>query len=201
MKVGDAMNRNFFDFFKQYLLDHHKDEIHTFISYYQTLLQNKKELQPLITDYENWNFNIQHEKDHDGYSNGKFEIWLYRYETGELESEDYVHEEYPNYHYELNLTFEERYWGYCMCSSEDDGYNAEHACCGNGCDWIAPSFDLYKIENISHSSFNGVEKDLWKIEEEWGEHLVEHKEEIKRNKLKRIESEIKRLLEEKESLL
>jgi hypothetical protein len=111
-----------------------------------------------------------------------------------------MYREYANHYYELLLGRDERHWGYCECTSDHEGYNVKYDCCGNGCDWTAPSITIKKISESSFS-FKGVEKDIWELEEKWKDHLHSFNETVKQNKLNRIEEQLARLQKEKEELL
>lgn len=188
------MKKDFFKTLKQYFLNEHQDELSKFIPYYETLVQHEKELLALIIDFQEWDVHIQHdEHDHDGYTNGTLEFLLERGEHPSLES--------PNYHYEIELLRDDRYWGYCDCEPTDEGYNKEHECCGRGCDWVAPSFRLKKIVSEGYGSFNGQECDMWELEGKWENYLKVYKDEKKRQRMEYIEEQMERLKKEKESLM
>ncbi|MGG2091344.1 hypothetical protein AB1283_01080 [Bacillus sp. S13(2024)] len=191
------MKKGFFEELKDYLLVK-KNELHEYIGYYETLLQNKDELKPLIDDCDKYFFEIRYDEDDtDGYTNGKFIVYLYEKDL----LEDHGWQSYLEHHYEITLNYDERYWGYCECTSDMMGYNETHKCCGNGCDWVAPSFGISKIETIHNSSFNGEQRDLWELEKKWDTYLIDHKDKEKQLKLKRIEEQLKYYEEEKQRLL
>ncbi|PHA03047.1 hypothetical protein COE51_01510 [Bacillus pseudomycoides] len=192
------MNKSFFESLKDYLLAERKDELYEYIGHYETLLQDKEGLQPLIDDCEKYFFEIRHdEDDSDGYTNGKFIVYLH----DEYNPENFGLSNQLNYHYEISLKYDERYWRYCDCTPDMKGYNEAARCCGEGCDWVAPSFELEKIETIHNSSFNGEQRDLWELEKKWDTYLIDHKDKEKQLKLKRIEEQLKYYEEEKQRLL
>jgi hypothetical protein len=172
--------QDFFEYFKEYLVEEHKDELYKFIHHYETMLQQKERLQPLLDDYEEWNFDIHYEqsKDEEYSENDKFVIYLYKEHKDEY---DYV-AEYADYHYELELEWEGRMWGYCMCKPDDDEYVEEKGCCGVDCDWYAPAITIRKIVGLGYVSFDGKERDLWELEKKWDTYLKN----IKRNKDKSV---------------
>lgn len=86
------------------------------------------------------------EDDTEGYTSGKIKIYM------------------DKYNYSIDFRFDERMWGYCECSPKKTGYNTEHGCCGNGCDWYAPSFSITKEIHIGHNSWTGYESDYWEYE-------------------------------------
>lgn len=85
-----------------------------------------------------------------------------------------------DYHtiFKIKLMYEPRYWGYCECDEEDEGYDARHKCCGYGCDWNAPSFEVYKEEYVGRSSFSGIQHDIWDLEDEYYNITLEKKKEL-----------------------
>ena len=99
-----------------------------------------------------------------------------------------------NVTFKIKLMFEPRHWGYCQCSTEDKGYDTRHKCCGNGCDWDAPSFEVYKEEYIGRSSFSGIEHDIWDLEDEYYNITLEKKRELE------IKSELDSLKRDRESI-
>lgn len=200
------MSKDFFEYLKQWLLSEHKQDLHTYIPYYETIKQHKEQLQPLIDDFQEWNFDIHEEHDEEEYyTDGKLVIYLWRWIGEEPTEEEQWHgfgkQEYAQYKYEIELLHDPRHWGYCMCKPTDTGYNHNHKCCGNGCDWTAPRFSLVKVIDVGQGSFAGIERDMWELEEQWSEHLKEHEEKKKQDELHRIEEQLKRLEDEKQRLL
>lgn len=194
------MEDKFFRALKEFLLREYKDDLLTFVGYYETLLQHKDKLQPLFDDLEKWKFDIRYENDNsEGYTDGKFEVHLYQ--TDPHNNGDGFYDEYASYHYEIELLDDQRMRSYCQCTPEDEGYNPKYDCCGEGCDWYAPSFRLTKIDTMLHQSFNGDAKDLWKLEEQWDEYLIRYKEKQKQLQLEEIEERIRDLEAQKFGLL
>jgi len=70
-------------------------------------------------------------------------------------------------YYELTINYQSDYCGYCMCTEEDEGYNEEHRCCGVECDWEYPTLKIKRVENVAYEEFEGLQKDLWKAEDEF----------------------------------
>lgn len=191
------MKGDFFGQFKSYLLSHHKDELTGFIQYYETLVQAKDKIEDLINDSEKYYMDIRYQEDKtDGYSDGSFEFHFYEKPL----SADYGWQSHLGYHYEMDLGYDERYWGYCECSPEMEGYNPVHKCCGNGCDWTAPRIEIRKISDIALHAFDGVERDIWELEKNWGKHTENHEEELRKQRLKQLEDQIKELEKEKNLL-
>jgi hypothetical protein len=191
--------QDFFEYFKEYLLKEHNDELHKFIHHYETMLQQKERLQALLNDYEEWDFDIHYEqsKDKKFGGNDKFIIYLYK----EYKSEHDYSAEYADYHYEIELEWEDRMWGYCTCEPDDVGYVEEKKCCGISCDWYAPAITIRKIVGLGYIKFDGKERDLWELEKKWDTYLKEHKEKQKQERIKYIDEQIARLEEEKQRLL
>ncbi|MFS0643805.1 hypothetical protein [Siminovitchia sp. 179-K 8D1 HS] len=192
------MKGNFFEGFKEYLLSRHKDNIKTFIPYYETLKQIEVSLKELIDDTEKYHWDIDYDADKTGgYTNGIFTVNLYN----EDPSNDYGWQSILDHEYKIDLLTDERYWGYCVCTPEMKGYDPVHRCCGDGCDWIAPSIYVTKIRKVASHSFDGVERDMWKLEREWIKEGIDHDEELKKRRLQEIEEELERLKNEKLRLL
>lgn len=122
-----------------------------------------------------------------GYTNGKIRILI---EKPEKENE-MMYAAYYDYCYYLEFTYDERYWGYCMCDPQDEGYIEKHQCTGNGCDWVAPSFHIEKSISLGGGRWEGTEKDYWAYEEKFN--LVEE------NKNKEVEKHRKE--QEKQRLI
>ena len=92
--------------------------------------------------------------------------------------------------YDIIIKEDFRMIGYCMCGETDEGYDEIHKCCGVKCDWCKPTFFIKKIEYIAHRvDFKGLQKDLWKAEDEFIEkyfgkdELIEEKKNEKKNQL------------------
>lgn len=96
------------------------------------------------------------------------------------------------YYYNIKLTYSEKWHGYCECKPGDEGYNAEHSCCGCGCDWDCPSVQVQKIETILYADFPGHQRDLWKYDDVLEEELGV----VKRDKVKQIVEKISSQIEE-----
>ena len=134
-----------------------------------------------------------------GYSCGSIYIYIEE-PLGAENSED------EQSSYRIDFLYDCRYWGYCECEPYDEGYDENHNCCGDGCDWEAPSFRLTK-ERITSFSWSGKEKDYWEYENEYKKRLqikAESNSVLKEhlNKMERqeIENEIQRLKERLMSL-
>lgn len=61
----------------------------------------------------------------------------------------------------IDFYYDERSYGYCMCTPDMPGYNKLHNCCGHGCDWSAPAFRVEKSECVMGYRFDGDEADVW----------------------------------------
>lgn len=200
------MKTNFFEELKKFVINEHQEDQYfiQYIRYYETMLQNKEVLHSLLSDLEKWKMDIHHQEDKtEGYTFGKWVIYLWDYESEEQDSDSELYRDdskSPNYHYEIELTRDGRYWGYCECTPDMEGYNEKYKCCGDGCDWVAPSFTLSKVEEC-YGKFKGDERDLWKLEGKWEEHLGSYNKKLKEKRLRNIEEQLKRLEEEKAKLI
>ncbi|MEC4565443.1 DUF5320 domain-containing protein [Paenibacillus sp. CMAA1739] len=114
-----------------------------------------------IEEISNNNYLINgYDKDNTGgYTNGRIRILI---EKPEEETK-------CDYCYFIEFGFDERYWGYCQCKPDDEGYSVKHECCGNDCDWVAPSFHIEKCIYIGGDSWDGCENDYWKYEQKYYE--------------------------------
>jgi hypothetical protein len=191
------MKGSFFEQFKKYLLNEHKDQLEMFIPYFETTLQVKDKLSEILEDAEKYYMEIRYENDkQDGYTNGELEFHFFTKNP----DEDYAWDSSIGHYYKMELLEDPRHWGYCDCDPKMELYDPIHNCCGNGCDWYAPRIDISKISEVAYHSFDGVERDLWQLERKWKDDKTDYEEEMRKARLKRIEDEIRRLEEEKTQL-
>lgn len=114
-----------------------------------------------------------------------------------------LYEGFENYHYEIDFFYDPRDWGYCECTSDMSDYREDKRCCGHGCDWWAPAFEIRKSFKMGNHSWNGDEHDYWDFEDKFyadDNELADKKaEEDKARMIKelknRIEAESKKLAE------
>lgn len=161
---------------------------------------HKDEYKNFILDLSKFDYWINYEDDtSDGYTNGRIDVLLIDRITN-TEKTISIMTLPKNFYYSIEFTRDERHWGYCECTPEDDGYQADKECCGYGCDWNAPAFNIKKIEYIGSSSWNGDEHDYWEFEDAFyksDDELAEEKaEKEKTEKLKSLETELNRIQEE-----
>ena len=115
----------------------------------------------------------------------------------------YDSKETKDFQYEIDFLYNQRDWGYCQCTPDMKDYREDKHCCGHGCDWWAPSFEIRKSYRINIQSWDGDEHDYWDFEDEFylsDKELAEKKENEDREReiweLKsRIEADQKRLAE------
>lgn len=198
------MKKDFFEALKSYFIEDHQEDLHKLIPYYETLLQHKDKLTPLLNDCQEWDFTFYY-RDNDSreYNIGSLTVYLHR-NVGELienEWSDYYEQEGADYYYIIAFIDEPRMWGYCCCEPEDEGYNKEYHCCGVGCDWYAPSFEVDKVYSICCGSFEGLERDIWELEKKWDTYLEVYKDKKKLAELDQIETQLKELEKRKNELL
>lgn len=184
------MKGNFFEQFKQYLLEDHKDELSKFVPYYETLKQHEDKLKPILEDCEKYYLEFYYHSDEDGgYSEGHFSLNLYKNdpysEDGWKSSIDYM--------YIIKLLNEDRMTGYCECSPEHQGYNPVHQCTGYGCDWYAPSINITKVYGVANFSFNGYQYKLWELEEKRIKNKEDHNEKLRQQQIKYIKQQMDEL--------
>jgi hypothetical protein len=178
--------RNFFDDLKQVLIEQNVSNGH---GYFETIKQNAEKIREIITDYETNEMYIGYEADTtDGYSDGCLNVTFRDWSQG-------------NYTYSIQLLYDERYWGYCQCTPEDEGYDPVMNCCGNGCDWTAPRISAVKTIRLAFASFDGSEKDLWKLEEDWKQEYEEVEEDKVAAQVKWFDEQIAEIQKRKEMFL
>lgn len=138
---------------------------------------------------KNWLINGYDEDTTGGYTNGRIRILIEKTE-----------EEYEDYCYYIEFLYDERNRGYCQCTSEDDGYDKEHGCCGIDCDWTAPAFIITKEVSMGYNTWEGQQRDYWEYEKRFNLKQENKNKEIeeykKQQKKARILEEMKRLLNE-----
>ena len=124
-------------------------------------------------------------------------IDLYKYiEVSSDGSFDECFDDYetPDYEYLITFQYDSRDWGYCECTPDMPDYREDKHCCGHGCDYSAPSFDLYRVRKIAGNSWKGDEHDLWDFEDNFylsDKELSDKKEkEDKEAKIKELHSVI-----------
>lgn len=144
--------------------------------------QRIEEYPDFINDIKNKEYYINQyiPDDSEGYTNGKIEIFIKKKNP----DTDLLIDQYTDYHYIIEFLFDERPWGYCQCTPEDEGYNEEHQCCGDGCDWTAPAFNILKVIDYGRTSWDGIEKDYWGYEDKFN-----LKEENKNKKIEEFKKE------------
>jgi len=171
-----------FNELKDMMLNREKEHLKTLIPYYETIRQHQDKIKELTDEIsKSKSISVQYEYDpEEYYSEGKIIIIFH---MDSLISQ-------PDFHYEIELLHDERHWRYCMCDENDNGYDLTKGCCGNGCDWTAPQISVNKVNNVVYESFDGVEKDLWELEEKWEKKLSDYKEKIRQEELNRLENHL-----------
>ena len=155
------------------------------------LCQSIKNNKEFLDDINNYIYDITYKNSEEYLSIGILAIDLY----------DEVKDEYLNYIYEIEFSYDERLWGYCECSKEDKDYDERYKCCGHGCDWSAPKYSIRKIEQICTNSWEGDQHDYWDFKDNFYNVTEEEKEkEIKNNRIKELEEMIKRCKKELDEL-
>lgn len=144
---------------------------------------------------DRWHINGYDEDFSGGYTNGKIRILIEKPE--EEKESDLMVDSFEDYCYYLEFTHDDRHWGYCQCLPDDNGFNEKYNCCGNGCDWSAPSFTIYKEIYLGGGTWKGNESDYWKYEEQFNRNSENKNEEVeqykKQQEKERIEKQIKEL--------
>lgn len=170
------------------------EDVSFLVSVVDQQIENYKEFMDDITKHK---YHIDsYEEDHsEGYTNGKIRILIEKSEE-EKESQ-YLIDAYYDYCYYIEFLFDQRHWGYCQCTPEDEGYNPKYDCCGCGCDWDAPAFRLIREYVLGCSSWDGEERDYWNYKEQFEVNEQNKNEEVenfkKEQKKLELEAEIARL--------
>ncbi|WP_195966776.1 hypothetical protein [Clostridium sp. 1001283B150210_160208_E6] len=156
------------------------------------LEQRLDECTELLEDLKNHGYYIDTENidEEDYWTYAKLRIGFYDIEDDEDDCN------YLNFTYKIDFIRDERNWGYCTCSEDDEDYDARHKCCGHGCDWSAPSFTIRKEYYTGNYSWNGDEHDYWDFEDKFYNVTLEEKEDLqKKTQIKSLEEQIKTLTE------
>jgi hypothetical protein len=181
----------FFELLKQELVEIEKQEQHfDACGYYETILQHKDKLEPILIDCNKYEFGFHYQTDPEGYTSGSLMIYFYNeYDNPNI-----------NHHYVIKFCDDPRHWGYCQCTPEDPGYNPRYDCCGMGCDWTAPRIEINKIEYITSFAFNGHQKDIWELRDKWNGVTEEvHKKQIQ-SEINQLNKQIQQIEERKKLL-
>lgn len=173
------MNNNFLERLKVFLSDNSNIPNNIPVwAYYYIICNNPEQMKSITEDCSIYGFDIYFEENKDSddhYTEGSLVINLHKLENNGLSD----WENNLDYHYRISLDVNDRMTGYCTCSTNDEGFNYEHECCGAGCDWYEPCIRISKIEGLGYVEFDGYERDLWRLEKEW----KGIKEETRDNKL------------------
>jgi hypothetical protein len=175
------------------------------ICYMVSVIEQKiEECEEFMQELSNkkWVINGYDEDYINGYTNGEIRILIEKPEE-EKESE-YLVDAFEDYCYYIEFLFDERMWGYCQCTPEDEGYNEKYKCCGVGCDWVAPAIRITKEVDLGYYKWEGYERDYWEYEKQFykkEENKSKKVEEYKKQqRIKEIQRQIKQLQEELEKL-
>lgn len=170
-------------------------------SLYQSFKNETDKYKNFIEDLEKWSdyyVNVEDVK------NEIAQVMIVLMKYKDIDEEDcYDDYDCPNYDYRLAFSYDERYYGYCMCTPEMEDYREDKKCCGHGCDATFSSFELHKIIRVACDRWHGDEHDYWEFEDEFyasDKELAEKIEKERREKeimsLKaRIEADSKKLAE------
>ena len=157
----------------------------------------KEEYKDFITHLSKYNYQINYSEDKsEGYTNGSIDIYLYQRNS---EYEEW-NTPFENFSYNIEFTKDQRYWGYCECTSDDEDYREDKNCCGHGCDWTAPEFRIKKVIDIGIDSWHGDAHDYWDFEDNFyksDKELAEEKaKKDKELKIKYLQDNINKMQKE-----
>lgn len=150
--------------------------------------------------YETFLKDITYERNYEIYQKTSCDpsIWMVKifktFDEYLEESEVNKNCEVIKYEYEINFSFDERYWGYCECEPDDKDYREDHKCCGHGCDWTAPTVSIFKCYKYDSGEWEGDEHNYWDFEDSFYKDVLEEKarkeEEEKRLRIEELEKQI-----------
>lgn len=163
--------------------------------------QNIDQCKEFIEDISKNRYYINgYEEDNsEGYTNGKIRILIEK--PDEEKESEYMVDAYHDYCYYIEFLYDERMWGYCQCSPEDEGYNEKHKCCGHGCDWTAPAISITKEINSGYYKWQGDEADYWTYKEEFLTNEQNKNEEVEKYKKEQEKESIRRQIASLQSKL
>lgn len=160
--------------------------------YYHTALQHQDKLQELIDLCEKHEFGFYYyePEEDEYYGQGQINVWF----DGDFG------DKLPEFNYKLNLSWDQRHWGYCECEPTDKFYNPEHKCCGMGCDASFAEITLVKSKDTVFS-FNSQKRDLWALQAQWnGQGKDEYERKQKEAQLENLNKMIEELVETQNKL-
>ena len=124
-----------------------------------------------------------------GYTNGRIRILIEK--PKEEKESEYMVDAYYDYCYYIEFLHDNRPWGYCQCTPDDNGYDSKYDCCGNGCDWTAPAFKLTKEISLGHGNWDGQASDYWKYKQEFEANEQNKNKEVEKFKKNQRKQSIK----------
>lgn len=191
-ELNEENERRIYD--KRQLLD-----VCYMVSVVDQRIENCKEFMHDL-ETRNWLINGYDEDNSGGYTNGRIRILIEKTE----EEKEYRNDVYEDYCYYIEFLYDERHWGYCECTPEDEGYNEEYKCCGNDCDWDAPALRITKEMNMGYNTWQGQQRDYWEYEKQFNLKQKNKNKEVeeyqKQQKKDRILEEMTRLQRELDEL-
>lgn len=72
-----------------------------------------------------------------------------------------------DYRYEIDFFFVPRNWKYCSCNPTYKDYREDKKCCGHGCDWDAPAFEIRKSFVMHRHEWMGDQAMYWDFEDQY----------------------------------
>ena len=150
----------FFGQLKNFILGESDENMQLLIYHYENMIEYADALSTLLVDVEEHGIDICYNEDETGgYTDGTIQV--------------YIHD--TSRRYDIKLLQDDRMWGYCNCKPEDKGYDHLKRCCGNGCDWVAPSFEAEMVTSLGIYKYQGDQRDMWEAEKKWKEHTRQHR--------------------------
>lgn len=153
-------------------------------SLYQVLSSPTSEVSNFIFDINKYKMDIDIEDTNDSYEVATVKIYLYD-EQNKMKKEHY---------YQLRFILDSRYYNYCQCTPDMEGYREDKGCCGYDCDATFCTCQINMIKPLCFHKWDGCEHDYWDYEDKFYETYPELKDLNKKqeliNSIKRTQKEI-----------
>lgn len=153
-------------------------------SLYQVLSSPTSEVSNFISDISKYKIDIDIDNINNGYEVAIVKIYLYD-KQNKMEKEHY---------YQLRFILDPRYYNYCQCTPDMDGYREDKGCCGYDCDATFCTCQINMIKPLCFHKWDGCEHDFWDYEDKFYETYPELKDVNKKqeliNSIKRTQKEI-----------
>ncbi|PYE51541.1 hypothetical protein HUB98_05915 [Paenibacillus barcinonensis] len=169
--------------------------------YYRTIEQLNEKLKQLFEECDKYDFSFVFYDPPEGYYSyyEPERIVINFFEKGDGDSDPYEWNKELNFIYTIELSDDMR-GSYCTCEETDTGFDYRHKCCGVGCDWYVPSVIVKRHETVAADSFDGYEKDMWRLQDNWNGDQNDSEAQQKEAHKRYIQEQIDRLNSQMQSL-